>query len=155
MAFSSIDMRRVKRLLALKPLTAGDAHVSALELQRFGWVFGGMSVSVFGLLLPWLIGQSFALWPWLIAVVVWAQALFIPSSLQLLYALWMLFGTAMGFINTCIIMFLLYGLIFVPVGILMRITGRDALARTFKSNEMKSYRIECSARPRDHFERPY
>jgi len=79
----------------------------------------------------------------------------INTSLRALYTLWMLFGAAAGFVNTRIIMLLMYTLLFVPAGMVMRLLGRDALARKLMPNALASYRVPSTVRQRDHFERPY
>ena len=52
-------------------------------------------------------------------------------------------------------MFVLYYALFVPTGLLMKLFGRDALARTADGKTTDSYRVESAVRPNDHFERPY
>ena len=78
-----------------------------------------------------------------------------PPGLAPVYRIWMRFGLIAGFVNTRIIMFLLYYGVFAPVALLMRIAGRDALARRAYNEKMSSYRVTSAARPKDHFERPY
>ena len=155
MNFSWIEGRTIKRLLSLgQSLPTGD-HPSARELRQFGWIFGAITAIVFGLLIPWLLDQSLAWWPWWVALLVWLQAFFMPTSLRALYTLWMLFGAAAGFVNTRIIMLLMYTLLFVPAGMVMRLLGRDALARKLTPDALASYRVPSTVRQRDHFERPY
>lgn len=135
-------------------LRADDAP-SLSELRQFGLIFGAVTATVFGLLVPWFFGHPSAFWPWVLACVVWFQALLVTSSLRVVYRLWMGFGAIAGFVNTRIIMCALYGLVFVPIGTLMSLLGRDPLARKFQNNGLESYRIASHVRPRDHFERPY
>ena len=78
-----------------------------------------------------------------------------PQGLAPIYRIWMRFGLIAGFVNTRIIMFLLYYAVFVPVAMLMRLAGRDALARRTGNEDMDSYRVTTTKRPKDHFERPY
>ena len=84
-----------------------------------------------------------------------ALAIAWPPGLAPIYRIWMRFGLIAGFVNTRIIMFLLYYGVFAPVALLMRIAGRDALARRTYNEEMSSYRVKSTRRPKDHFERPY
>ena len=67
----------------------------------------------------------------------------------------MRFGLIAAFINTRIIMFVLYYALFVPTGLVMKLFGRDALARTTGGKNTDSYRVASAVRPNDHFERPY
>jgi hypothetical protein len=125
------------------------------ELRRFGLLFGAILVLLFGLLLPFLVGYSFPLWPWVVALIVATFALLAPTALTPFYRGWMRFGLVAAFINTRIIMFVLYYVLFVPTGLVMKLFGRDALARTIGGKTTDSYRVASTVRPNDHFERPY
>ena len=125
------------------------------ELRQFGLLFGAILVLLFGLLLPFLIGYSFPLWPWVVALLFALLALLAPTALTPFYRAWMRFGLIAAFINTRIIMFVLYYALFVPTGLVMKLFGRDALARTTGGKTTDSYRVTSVVRPNDHFERPY
>ncbi|MAK70112.1 MAG: sxtJ [Halieaceae bacterium] len=132
-----------------------NTAISAPELRQFGLLFGAILVLLFGLLLPFFIGYSFPLWPWVVALLFTVLALFAPTALTPFYRGWMRFGLIAGFINTRIIMFVLYYALFVPTGLVMKLFGRDALARTTGGKNSDSYRVASAVRPNDHFERPY
>ena len=132
-----------------------NTAISGPELRQFGLLFGAILVLLFGLLLPFLIGYSFPLWPWVVALLVTVLALLAPTALTPFYRGWMRFGLIAGFINTRIIMFVLYYALFVPTGLVMKLFGRDALARTTSGKTTNSYRVASAVRPNDHFERPY
>ena len=132
-----------------------NTAIGGPELRQFGLLFGAILVLLFGLLLPFLIGYSFPLWPWVVALLVTVLALLAPTALTPFYRGWMRFGLIAGFINTRIIMFVLYYALFVPTGLVMKLFGRDALARTTGGKTPDSYRVASAVRPNDHFERPY
>ena len=132
-----------------------NTAISGPELRQFGLLFGAILVLLFGLMLPFLIGYSFPLWPWAVALLVTVLALIAPTALTPFYRGWMRFGLIAGFINTRIIMFVLYYALFVPTGLVMKLFGRDALARTTGGKTTDSYRVASAVRPNDHFERPY
>lgn len=125
------------------------------ELRQFGLLFSLILVALFGVTLPWLFDARWPAWPWSVGGVMTTLAIVWPQGLAPIYRIWMRFGFIAGFVNTRIIMFLLYYGVFAPVALLMRIAGRDALARRAYDEKMSSYRVTSSARPRDHFERPY
>ena len=129
--------------------------MSGPELRQFGLLFGAILVLLFGLLLPFLLGYSFPLWPWVVTLIFAALALLAPTALTPFYRGWMRFGLIAAFINTRIIMFVLYYALFVPTGLVMKVFGRDALARTAGGKATDSYRVASAVRPNDHFERPY
>ena len=116
-----------------------NTAISAPELRQFGLLFGAILVLLFGLLLPFFIGYSFPLWPWVVALLFTVLALLAPTALTPFYRGWMRFGLIAGFINTRMIMFLLYYALFVPTGLVMKLFGRDALARTTGGKNSDSY----------------
>ena len=130
-------------------------NIRSAELRQFGLLFSLILVTLFGLTLPWLFDAHWPTWPWLIAGGMATFAIIWPGGLLPIYRIWMRFGLIAGFVNTRIIMFLLYYGVFVPVALIMRLTGRDALARKLSSEDIVSYRVISTTRPKDHFERPY
>ena len=91
----------------------------------------------------------------MVALLFTVLALLAPTALTPFYCGWMRFGLLAAFINTRIIMFVLYYALFVPTGLVMKLFGRDALARTTGGKTTDSYRVASAVRPNDHFERPY
>ena len=125
------------------------------ELRQFGLLFSAILVALFGVLLPWVFAHPLPTWPWGIAAILSAIALILPRALTPFYLAWMRFGLIASYINTRIIMFMLYYLVFAPLGIIMRLVGRDALLRKTGDTTQDSYRVTSSQRDNDHFERPY
>jgi len=58
-----------------------------------------------------------------------------PQSLEPLYILWMKFAFVLNWFNTRIILFIIFYLIFSPIGIVMRIFGIDLLNRKSDKNK--------------------
>lgn len=124
------------------------------ELRNFGFVTGGITPVVFGLLLPWLFNHDFPKWPWIIGAVLVIWGLAIPLTLKPVYHVWMTIGLCLGWINTRIILSIMFYLIILPVGVVMRMFGKDPMARKITKNQ-KSYRITSSDPDKTHVERPY
>ena len=124
------------------------------ELRNFGFITGGLTPVFFGLLLPWLFGHNFPRWPWIIAVVLVAWALVLPMSLKPVYRVWMTIGLCLGWINTRIILSIMFYLIILPVGAVMRLAGKDPMARSI-NREQKSYRVTSVVPDKKHVEKPY
>jgi hypothetical protein len=57
-------------------------------------------------------------------------------------------------ITTPIIMAVVYFVVITPVAFIMRLIGRDPMARRFDPNA-KSYRIPIKKRSKEHMERPF
>jgi len=123
-------------------------------LRKFGITTGIIVCVLFGLILPYLFGQAWPQWPWIVAAVLVVWALAIPVTLQPVYKSWMTIGILLGWINTRIILGVLFFIVFVPVALVLKIIGKDAMARKIHK-PTASYRTICSNQQRDHFERPY
>ena len=78
-----------------------------------------------------------------------ALALAWPGSLTQIYRLWMTVGEILGWINTRIILGVLFYLVFTPLGLYMRLRGKDPMRRTLEP-EAKSYRVVRQPRPSSH-----
>ena len=128
--------------------------MSPAELRRFGLATGAIFAGLFGLLLPWLFGRALPWWPWAIAAAFWLPALIAPILLRPVYRGWMIAGGALGWVNTRIILGVVFVVVVVPIGLVMRLFRKDPLARRF-DRSLPSYRVPSVPRPRDHFERPF
>ena len=124
------------------------------ELRKFGLVFGAIVASVFGLLLPWIFEFAWPLWPWIVIGISWLWSLVHPDSLYWVYLSWMKFGHVAGWVNTRIILGIMFFAVFFPVGLVMRLLGNDPMRRTIDSSAT-SYRIISIPLEKDHVERPF
>jgi hypothetical protein len=127
---------------------------TAKELRRFGLMMGIFIGAVFGLLFPWLWNLKFVWWPWAAGGLFILWALIAPATLAPVYHGWMIFGGIMGWINTRIILALLFYLLFFPLGRIMRLRGWDPLRRGWKT-DLVSYRIPSKPADRKQMEKPY
>jgi predicted membrane protein len=123
------------------------------ELRNFGLVLGALFAAIFGIL-PMVRGRTMPLWPWIIAAILWLAALAAPASLRYFHRGWTRLGSALGWFNTRVILTVLFAIAIVPIGILMRLLGRDRMGRRF-DHALETYRVEV--RPRNHasMERPF
>ncbi len=124
------------------------------ELRQFGFLIGGLIALIFGLGLPLLKGHSLPPWPWVVALVLGSLALLTPRALQPIYRLWMRFGAVMGWINTRIILGLVFYFLLWPTGLLMKLFRHDPMQRRPAKNQA-SYRSPCESKAPDTMERPY
>jgi len=123
------------------------------ELRNFGIITGAIFAILFGLLLPWLFERGIPYWPWIIAGVLIPWALLHPKSLDPVYRLWMKIGHVLGWINTRIILSILFYAMFLPAGLIVRLMGKDLLKR--KLENTNTYRIKSTNSEKEHIERPY
>ena len=107
------------------------------DLRSFGFTFGGVALA-FGAFLMWR-GRPSA--PWFIG----ASALFFlvgglaPGLLRPAFGPWMKFAEILGHINTRLLLGLFFFVGITPTGLLMRVSGKDPMGRTFKKKGAPSY----------------
>ena len=123
-------------------------------LRKFGLVTGAIVLALFWLLLPWIFDHKLPYWPWYIAGPLWVLAIVFPSALNPVYHVWMRFGLVVGWINTRIILGVLFYSVFTPVSLLLKIMGKDPMRRK-KEPTSDSYRVATNIQPREHMEKPY
>jgi hypothetical protein len=138
----------------MRDVTDQPSQASRKELREFGLVTGAIAAVLFGLLLPWLFDHRFPLWPWIVAGVLWAWGLALPTSLRPVYRGWLAIGHVLGWLNTRIILAVMFYALFLPVGIVMRLLGKDPMARRFEQSKT-TYRVTHAHPKDDHVERPY
>jgi Saxitoxin biosynthesis operon protein SxtJ len=137
-------------------MTARKSTVPAdrRQLREFGLVFAAGLVVMFGLVLPWLAGRPWPLWPWISAAVFAVPALVYPPVLRPFNALWLKIGHVLGWINTRIILGVVYFMVFLPAGLLLRVLHRDPMHREFDASAA-SYRVPSKSAPNKQMERPF
>ena len=99
------------------------------EWRKFGLLFMG----VFALLAGYLFWKGHANW-WVgvvLSVVFGGTGLVAPAALRLPHAWWMKFAGLLGWVNTRILLTLFFVLVLTPIGVVMRLFGRDLLGRRF------------------------
>ena len=137
-------------------MTGTDQKLSTdkTELRKFGLIFGAGLLLIFGLFFPWLLDRPWPAWPFIAAGILASMALVFPTGLKPLYIAWMKFGHVAGWINTRIILGLVFFAVFLPFGLVMRLLGNDPMKRKLDDTST-SYRIASHSSPRDQMERPF
>lgn len=133
-----------------EPVTTLDAA----GYRKFGLVTSAIVIVLFGLCLPWLFSFNYPKWPWIFAAVLSAWALLAPTTLKPVYTGWMKFGHIMNWINTRLILGILFYGMFLPFGVVMRLFGKDPMHRKLDGN-LASYRVESLKDNKDNVEHPY
>lgn len=123
-------------------------------LRHFGLVTGTLIAGLFGLLLPWLLGLAGSLWPWLVGAVLVLWAWWAPASLRPVYRGWMRLALLLSRITTPLILGAVFIVLFVPMALVMKLIGRDAMARRFRPS-LRSYRLPSRKPSRQDMEKPY
>jgi len=129
-------------------------NISPKILKEFGLITGLLLVCLFGLLFPWLFDYSNPLWPWIIAGLLSSLAIIKPMILKPVYRAWMKIGHILGWVNTRIILSIMFFIVFLPVGLGLKLLGKDPMQRT-PDKSRKTYRETVIPPKKDHVERPY
>lgn len=116
----------------------GHVEIKRGSERGFGIVFA-IVFALIGLYPLWN-GDPVRLWALIIAVAFLALALIAPRTLALPNRLWFRLGMALGAIVAPIVMFVVYAIAVVPVGLIMRLLGKDLLRQRLDQNA-KSYWI--------------
>ena len=123
-------------------------------LRDFGLLFGFMAALVFGIIAPLLFGHSLPLWPWIVSAIAWSWALLLPQTLNPFYQVWARIGLVMGWINTRLILGMIFYLIVTPMGIIRRVFGNDPMRREWRRT-VESYRLPSQVRTGKSMEKPF
>ncbi len=107
------------------------------ELRSFGLSVGGLLLIL--TVWPGLLQPATRIGTGSIAGLLILPALLKPIMLELPYRCWMMFGGALGWLNTRIILTLLYFFAVFPTGLLLKLTGRTPLKLYFDA-DCNSYR---------------
>ena len=108
------------------------------QLREFGLLIGFGFPILIGWLLPLLFGHEFRIWTILIGVPGLILGLISPRLLHYPYKIWMQLGHALGWVNSHIILGLVFILVLQPIAYIMRFSGYDPLRRRRKGE--KTYR---------------
>jgi len=127
---------------------------TAKELRDFGLIMAGMLSLMFGLVLPWLFGYSIPYWPFIAAIGFAVVGLVKPLLLGPVNRVWLKISDVLGWVNTRLVMGIIFFLLIVPIGLIMRLFTKDPLNNQWSDAE-KSYRIVTKVRNKEHLEKPF
>ena len=106
-------------------------------LREFG-ILIGLGIPFFiGWLIPFVSGHDFRFWSLFIGLPLISFGVFYPSLLFYPYKVWMSLGLALGWINSRVILGLVYFIVLLPIALIMKIFGYDPLR--IKRSDKKSY----------------
>ena len=113
-------------------------HIPKKILREFGFLIGFIFPFLIGWILPLIGGHSFRTWTLFISIPSIILAFTKPVLLLYPYRAWMKLGHILGWVNSRIILGLVFLIVLQPIALIMRILGHDPL-RT-KKIAQKSYK---------------
>ena len=91
-----------------------------------------------------------------LAAIFFFLGLFLPAVLKPIYIVWMKLAFVLGWVNTRLILILLFYLVFFPVSVLLRLFGKDPLELRIEKNKTTYWKKkELSPSGKEHFKRQF
>ncbi len=122
------------------------------QLRSFGLTVGG--IFAFIGLWPILRASDPRWWAVVVAILLAFPALVFPVSLFWIHKGWMAVGTVLGWVNTRIILGIVFYTIVTPIGLIRSWLGKDPMGRQLQP-EFDSYRVVRKPRPASHLTKQY
>lgn len=107
------------------------------ELRNYGVVMA-VALAVIGALLLWR-GKEHYLVFFAVAAAFLIAGLAAPAVLRPVYRAWMTLAGLMGWVMTRVILIAAFVVLLVPIGLLLRLCGKDILDVRFKTSGQDSY----------------
>lgn len=123
-----------------------ESTIDRTELRKFGLILGGGGLVLFGIFNAW--------WLCIASCVILISTFIQPLWLKIIYTPWMKIGNLLGWINTRILLGIVFFLIITPMGIMMRLLGKDPMQRCFEKKALSYRKIIIPQSPK-HMEKPY
>jgi hypothetical protein len=124
-----------------------------VQLRNFGLIVGG----TFGVIGLWPAigrGGNARLWMVALALGLILPALVAPQALAPVHRVWMALGNALGWINIRVVLGVIFFGVITPIGLVLRLAGRDAMQRAFDP-KATTYRVPGRPRPGAHMMRQF
>jgi hypothetical protein len=129
-----------------------NQSVNRRELRSFGLIVGGV-FSLIGIW-PYFRGEDPRLWALVIGPALIALGGVLPQTLTPVYRVWMVVGHAMGWINTRILLGIVFYGIITPMGMARRWFSADTISHGFDTG-LTTYRVTRKGRPGSHMKRQF
>lgn len=132
---------------------ASQTETPLKQLRQFGWLMGG----VFSIITFWPLvfrGEGIRIWAFIIAGVFGLLGTVFPKGLKPVYRAWMIFGEKIGWLNSRILLGLLFYGMVTPISWLMRLLGKRPLQLEFDP-KAETYRVPKETRAPDHVIKPF
>lgn len=118
------------------------------ELRQFGLLVGAV-FTVIGLWPLVFRGEPLRLWAVGIGGLLIAFGGILPQVLRPVHTGWMWIGHILGWVNTRILLGIVFYALVTPIGLVFRLMGKDTMRRAFAESST-TYRVVRSPRPHSH-----
>jgi len=129
-----------------------EKTITRKQLRSFGLILAaGFTVIA---IVPSIRGHNLRMWALVLGLMLGTTGLVLPAILRPLYGGWMKLGEVLAWVNTRIILSLLYYIVIVPTGVIMRMRGKDMM-RLKLERDAETYRVLRRKREASHMLRQY
>ena len=108
-------------------------QISKKQLRDFGLIIGFGLPLIIGWLIPSITGHDFRAWTLWISIPILISGIISPRILRKPYQAWMQLGNLLGYVNSRIILGIVFIAVLLPIAFVMKAFGYDPL-RAKKSN---------------------
>ena len=129
---------------------------SSKEIRKFGLVIA-VALGVIGSFVYVKFGNFDVVgWLWGIGLLFLILGFILPSVLRPVYRIWMLLAHFIGGIVSRVILIVLYYIVLVPIGLVLRLFGKDVLDQNFdKKRESYWIKKDLSNHTREQYRKMY
>lgn len=113
------------------------------KLRDFGLLVGFCLPTFIGFLLPYFGGHDFKIWTLLVGIILIFLGIIQPFLLIYPYKIWMKVGYILAWLNSRIILAIVFIFVLQPISLLMKFFNYDPLKQNEK-NKKKSFREDTS-----------
>ena len=113
-------------------------HINKKTLREFGYLISFGFPFFIGFLIPFLTGHSIQIWTLFISIPTLFIGIIYPNGLRIFYKSWMFLGFILGWINSRIILGLIFFIVLCPTAFFLKLFGFDPLRK--RNFNQKTYR---------------
>ena len=121
---------------------------SKKDLREFGLLIGITFPILIGCIIPIITGHDLRIWPLLVGFPFLILGILKPSFLFYPYKVWMKLGYYLGWVNSRIILGLVFLIVLLPIALIMRLFGYDPLKKRkinqITYREIKDNKVELN-----------
>jgi hypothetical protein len=125
-----------------------DQAATRKELRQFGLLVGAV-FTVIGLWPRVFRGEPLRLWAIGIGGLLIVCGGALPSVLAPIHKVWMWVGHILGWINTRILLSIVFYALLTPIGLVFRLMGKEKMRQAFAESST-TYRVVRTPRPHSH-----
>jgi len=129
-----------------------EKPVETTQLQIFGFLIG-IGFTVIGLA-PIAFGNQPWGWPLVMGIALLAVGLMLHQIFKPPFRAWIALREFIPGMNTRLVLTLLFYMVMVPIGLVIRLVRKDLMARHFDP-KAETYRVPRTKRPASHMQRQY